>query len=449
MYIEFYGLRSKPFELLPDPRFLYASPGHDLALTCLENGITDHKPFIVLSGDVGTGKTTLLNQLLKTIGDDTNLAMIINPNLDPGEFLEAALRRFRGDNPLREIASPFEELRSFLLEQHALGRRSILIVDEAQNIPIETLDQIRLLTNLQAGESRLLHILLCGQPQLKQRLESPELLKLSQNISMHYHLYPLEKEEADRYIRHRLHVAGYSRSVPLFSTEAVGEIHQYTKGVPRLINSVCDTALVYAFAEDAQTVGADIVKKIINDRRVQIGNGGSVFGGTRSASSYYERNERRPLETAEPKREAHAERLFRCSQESREPSDPLPDARRQTSPLQVNKENKETPDNSNPPQKKADVIAHHYRSLWALNQENRERLSTLSSRYGLLWKHYEQLRKEYARSISERRSLTERLRDKNERIRALQEALRVLLDQNRSLKRRLGHIASDERDDPD
>lgn len=449
MYIEFYGLTSKPFELLPDPRFLYASRGHDLALTCLENGVTNHKPFIVLSGDVGTGKTTLLNQLLKTIGDDTNLAMIVNPNLEPQEFLEVVLRRFSGGGPLREGISPFEELRSFLLEQHALGRRSILIVDEAQNIPLVTLEQIRLLTNLQTDESKLLHIILCGQPQLQQRLRSPELVALSQRVSVHYHLYPLEKAEADRYIRHRLHVAGYSRTDPLFSPEAVREIHQYTKGVPRLINSVCDTALVYAFAENARTVSADIVQKMINDRHVQIGDGGNMLGGIRSASSYCKRSESPPLETVEPARHAYAGSVCDRSQEHQEPSDPLPETQREVNPPQVGKKIEQTRVNSNQPNKKADLIAHHYRSLWALNQENRERLSSLSSRYGLLWRHYEQLRKDHATLISERRSMMERLREKNERIQALQDALRVLLDQNRALKNRVGHKAADERDDPE
>ena len=449
MYLEFYGLTSKPFELLPDPRFLYVSRGHDLALTRLEDGITNHKPFIVLSGEVGTGKTTLLNYLLKKIKDDTNIAMIVNPNLEPQEFLELVLRRFRGDSSFQEGNPPFEELRSFLLEQHAIGRRSFLIVDEAQNVPIETLEQVRLLTNLQTDEDNLLQIILSGQQQLKQRLRSPELAELSQRVSVHYHLYPLEEAEVDRYIQHRLRVAGYSGTAPLFSPEAVQKIHLYTNGVPRLINSVCDTALIYGFSEDATTLGLDIVQKVINDRRAQIGDNGEVLAGVRSASSYYERVETPALEAAEPAGETEIGNPLDRSPEARRTLDSASGPQREENSPQVEEQIGESGDSNVQLRKKADLIACHYRNLWSLNQENRERLATLGSHYSLLWRHYELLRKERATLITESSLLKEQLNAKNDRIHALQDAFRILLDQNRALKKRLGHDGPDKGDDPE
>ncbi|MDL1985565.1 MAG: AAA family ATPase [Deltaproteobacteria bacterium] len=271
MYTKFYGLKCKPFELLPDPRFLYASKNHDLALTHLEYGITDNKGFIVLTGDVGTGKTTLINFFLSKITTDVNTAFIFNTNIDPTTFLEMVANDFRLQTPDTRRSTLYDGLYQFLLDEHIHGRRSVLIIDEAQNMPQETLEEVRMLSNFETEESYLLQIIIVGQPQLRQRLNDPELAQLTQRISVYYHLAPLEKSDISRYIKHRLKVSGYPFPDLLFTSDAIEKIYEYTNGVPRLISSICDTALVYGYADELKTIDANIIKQVIKNRGIEPG----------------------------------------------------------------------------------------------------------------------------------------------------------------------------------
>ena len=271
MYTKFYGLKFKPFDFLPDPRFLYLSKKHEMAYAHLEYGITDNKPFIVLTGDVGTGKTTLINFFLKKVDSDVKTALIYNTNVDPQTFLEMIVRDFGIQIADSHRSILYESLYEFLLHEHVQGRRSVLIIDEAQNMPKETLEEVRMLSNFETEENYLLQIIMAGQPQLRRRLNNPELAQLTQRVSVHYHLSPLEKSEISSYLAHRLKVGGYDSQHQLFSKEAVGKIYAYTQGVPRLINSICDSALLYGYGASQKTIDLNIVEEVIQDRGIDPG----------------------------------------------------------------------------------------------------------------------------------------------------------------------------------
>ena len=268
MYTKFYGFTIKPFELLPDPRFLYLSKQHDLALAHLEYGIIDNKGFIVLTGDVGTGKTTLINFFLNKIKEGINSALIFNTNIDPVSFLELVVKEFGLSTSEARASNIYDTLYRFLLDEHVKGRRCALIIDEAQNMSKETLEEVRMLSNFHTEDSYLLQIIMVGQPQLKKRLKDPELAQLTQRVSVYYHLPPLHESEVGLYIDHRLRLAGYpsESSYPLFTNEAVNKIYHYTRGVPRLISSVCDSALTYGYSEEIKAIDEIVIEKVIEDR---------------------------------------------------------------------------------------------------------------------------------------------------------------------------------------
>jgi general secretion pathway protein A len=242
-----------------------------MALTHLEYGITDNKGFIVLTGDVGTGKTTLINFFLSKITTDVNTAFIFNTNIDPTTFLEMVANDFGLHIPDTRRSTLYDSLYQFLLDEHIHGRRSVLIIDEAQNMPQETLEEVRMLSNFETEESYLLQIIIVGQPQLRQRLNDPELAQLAQRISVYYHLAPLEKSDISRYIKHRLKVTGHTSPDSLFTSDAIEKIYEYTSGVPRLISSICDTALVYGYADEIKTIDANIIKQVIKNRGIDPG----------------------------------------------------------------------------------------------------------------------------------------------------------------------------------
>ena len=271
MYTKFYGLKFKPFDFLPDPRFLYLSKKHEMAYAHLEYGITDNKPFIVLTGDVGTGKTTLINFFLRKVDSEVKTALIYNTNISPQTFLEMVVRDFGIQSADSQRSALYESLYEFLLREHTQRRRCVLIIDEAQNMPKETLEEVRMLSNFETEESYLLQIIMAGQPQLRRRLNNPELAQLTQRVSVHYHLAPLEKSEISSYIEHRLKVGGYDSEHPLFSDEAVEKIHAYTQGVPRLINSICDSALLYGYGASLHTIDLSLVEEVISDRGIDPG----------------------------------------------------------------------------------------------------------------------------------------------------------------------------------
>ncbi len=268
MYRKFFGLKKRPFILSPDPEFLYLSKVHDLALTHLEYGIVHNVGFLALTGDVGAGKTTLLKYLFEQVKDSLDIALVFNTNLDPVSFLEMLAREFELNPPSRSKTDLFDTLAEHFIEEYSKGNRCVVIVDEAQNLPTETFEELRMLSNLEVGSDFLLQILLVGQPQLRERLSDYSLAQLAQRISVHFHLTPLPLNEVGCYIDHRLKVAGYSGSEPLFLDDAVDSIGRLSRGIPRVINSICDACLTYAFADDLKQVSGEVVEKVIKDNEL-------------------------------------------------------------------------------------------------------------------------------------------------------------------------------------
>ncbi len=255
MYTGFFGLNEKPFSITPDPRYLFLSERHAEALAHLLYGVTESGGFIQLTGEVGTGKTTIVRSLLEQMPPDTEVALVLNPRLSPHEFLLAICEELRIPLTLEDRNSGksiIDSLNRHLLEAHAAGRRVVLIVDEAQNLSPDVLEQIRLLTNLETAKQKLLQIILIGQPELRQLLARTDLRQLAQRITGRYHLEPLDREETWAYIRHRLRVAGGGGET--FTNGAMDSIHHQAHGVPRLINVICDRALLGAYSREQTRV---------------------------------------------------------------------------------------------------------------------------------------------------------------------------------------------------
>ena len=264
MYETFYGLKEKPFSLLPDPSFLYLGRRHSLAYSILEYGILSQAGFTVITGEVGCGKTTLVRHLLNHLTREVTVGLITNTAGASAELLKWVLLAFRQDYKNKETVQLYEIFEDFLIGEYAAGRRTVLIVDEAQNLGLDTLEELRMLSNINADKDLVLQLILVGQPQLKHKLELPQLSQFAQRIAVSYHLPPLTEQETSEYIRYRLtHVGG---DPALFSPEACAAIHRESGGVPRLINVLCDTALVYGYAGGAQEIGLDLVEEVIKDR---------------------------------------------------------------------------------------------------------------------------------------------------------------------------------------
>jgi general secretion pathway protein A len=262
MYASFFGLNEKPFSITPDPRYLFLSERHAEALAHLVYGINEAGGFIQLTGEVGTGKTTVVRSLLAQTPKHAEIALILNPRMSPAEFLLAICEELGIAVPSASAGSLkdlVDLLSRHLLKAHAAGKRIVLVVDEAQNLSVEVLEQVRLLTNLETETQKLLQIILIGQPELRELLDRTELRQLAQRITGRYHLDPLSGEEAAAYVRHRLRVAGSTREI--FSNGALREIQRLSGGVPRLINIISDRALLGAFTEDRHVVGAGVVRR--------------------------------------------------------------------------------------------------------------------------------------------------------------------------------------------
>ncbi len=269
MYESHYRLERKPFNLLPDPDVLFLSKKHKHALNLLEYGLLDQAGFIVVTGPVGAGKTTLIRHLLKKKKSDKKLrvAVIFNTQLSPNELLEPVLEAFGLPYKNKSRTERLSILRDFL-EEEALQKNQIaLIIDEAQNLPIQTLEEIRLMSNMESDEWHPLQIVLVGQPGLREKLADPMMLPFVQRIIYDYHLLPLNTEEIGQYIKHRLQVAGSSNE-DLFSEESIESIRQYSSGIPRLINLIAHMALVYGFADKAEKIGAEIIEDVVKDWEV-------------------------------------------------------------------------------------------------------------------------------------------------------------------------------------
>lgn len=274
MYIEYFGLNEAPFTITPDPRYLYISGRHQEALAHLLYGIKESDGFVQLTGEVGTGKTTLTRALLEQLPPNVDVALILNPKLTAWEFVASICDEFAIDYPKSEsIKSLVDALNAYLLTSHAANRRSVLIVDEAQNLDPEVLEQVRLLTNLETSKHKLLHIVLVGQPELRDVLATNDMRQLAQRITARYHLIALTEDETREYILHRLKVAGCKRA--LFSKGAIHRIFKLSAGVPRVINVLCDRALLGAYALDHSEVDTATVRQAASEIEfdVQSGNG--------------------------------------------------------------------------------------------------------------------------------------------------------------------------------
>jgi len=265
MYESFFGLNEKPFSLLPDPDFLFMSSKHSLALSILEYSLAGQAGFCAITGDIGSGKTTLIRSLLRRLGRDITLGLISNTHSGLTDITAWALAAFGRGSNARSDAEIYQDLMHFLIGEYGAGRRCVLIVDEAQNLTVEALEELRLLSNINADKDLLLQIILVGQPELLVKLKSPELAQFAQRISISYHLTPLTYLETRRYIRHRLEVAGANR--PIFSDTAIGAIQYFSGGVPRVVNSLCDMALVYGLADNKLDIDLDVVLRVIGDRQ--------------------------------------------------------------------------------------------------------------------------------------------------------------------------------------
>lgn len=263
MYLEFFGLKEMPFNITPDPRYLFFSKHHREAFDHLVYGIGHRKGFIELTGEVGSGKTTLCRAVLSHLGQGIETALILNPFLTATQLLRAVLEDFGIQPQGRDKLAFTRQLNDFLLARHREGINVALIIDEAQNLSAELMEQVRLLSNLETDQHKLIQIVLAGQPELRDRLADPSLRQLRQRILVRYHLPPLDEEETDAYIRHRLGTAGAPGTV-VFDSGAVRRIHRHARGVPRLINALCDNALLAGYVDRKSTIDAACVKKAID-----------------------------------------------------------------------------------------------------------------------------------------------------------------------------------------
>ena len=261
MYTSFFGLSEKPFAITPDPRYLFMSERHAEALAHLLYGINEAGGFIQLTGEVGTGKTTVVRSLLERMPGHADVAVILNPQLTPLQFVLTICEElgiFVRDEDTTSLKDLVDILNKRLLEAHAKGRRVVVIVDEAQNLSAETLEQVRLLTNLETASQKLLQIILIGQPELREVLSRVELRQLAQRITGRYHLAPLTKSETASYVHHRLRVAGANGEI--FNSAALREVHRLSSGIPRIINVICDRALLGAFTQEQHRIGPSLVR---------------------------------------------------------------------------------------------------------------------------------------------------------------------------------------------
>jgi len=266
MYESFYGLKEKPFNLTPDPDYFYLSQTHTNAYAHLEYAVSENKGFVVMTGEIGSGKTTLIKYLLKNIGVDVNVALVNNTHLFSKHMLKLICKEFELDVSRGGSFDLQEIFYGFLLNEYAHRKRVVLIVDEAQNLSMESLEEIRLLSNLESEKNHLLQIILIGQPGLRENLQRKGLEQFTQRVSVTYHLGRLAAKDAVQYINFRMHKAG-AQDPGIFRPEAIKVIYQHSRGIPRVINILCDTALLYGYAEGHKEIGEKLIMSIINDRK--------------------------------------------------------------------------------------------------------------------------------------------------------------------------------------
>jgi general secretion pathway protein A len=264
VYLEYYGLRQAPFDITPNPRFLFHSAKHREAFNHLFYGIRERKGFVQLTGEVGAGKTTLCRALLEKLDSQFSTALILNPILSADELMKAIATEFGLNVKGLDRMETMSAMSDFLLKQTQAGKETVLIIDEAQNLTVDLLEQVRLISNIETDDRKLLQIVLMGQPELRDRLNSPRLKQLRQRITVRYHLRPLTRTEVGQYIHHRLALAG-ARGFPSFTAPAIWRVFRYSGGIPRLVNALCDKALLAGFVERSDRIGFRMIGRAIRE----------------------------------------------------------------------------------------------------------------------------------------------------------------------------------------
>jgi type II secretory pathway predicted ATPase ExeA len=262
MYLEFYGLRARPFTLLPDPSMLYWSKAHEQAFAMMEYGVLNCAPITLITGEIGAGKTTLIRHLLDQLDNDYAVGLISNAHGDRGELLHWVLTSLgQPVEDTRSYVRLFREFQEFLIERYAEGKRTVLIFDEAQNLEMETLEELRMFSNINADSDYLLQLILVGQPELCEKIAQPELVQFAQRVASQFHIPRLSKPETQDYIHHRLEAVG--GDTRLFKPKSMDLIHQTTGGAPRLINMICDLALTVGFSKELAKIGPNVIRQIV------------------------------------------------------------------------------------------------------------------------------------------------------------------------------------------
>jgi len=264
MYEDFYGLKEKPFSIQPDPDFLFFSVRHSMAYAMLEYGIQNRAAFSVICGEIGCGKTTIVRHLLNNLDEQLTVGIVYNTHQNIDDLLGWIMLAFNQPYEGKSNLALFDDFQQFLINCYAENKRVVLIIDEAQNLTPGALESLRMLSNINADKDQLLQIILVGQPQLRDLLRKPELEQFYQRVSVDFFIPPLQVFEVDKYIQHRLHVAG--RDEALFTPGASRLIAETSKGIPRSINILCDTALVYGFSTGAKKLDINIVREVVKDR---------------------------------------------------------------------------------------------------------------------------------------------------------------------------------------
>ncbi|MCW9023142.1 MAG: AAA family ATPase [Gammaproteobacteria bacterium] len=264
MYESFYGLSEKPFSLLPDPGFLYPSKKHHMALTMLQYGLMNQVGISVVTGEVGAGKTTIIRKLLSEIDDSVSVGLISNSHQSFGELLEWVSMAFNLEYKGKDKVTLYDGFLNYVIDQYAKSKRTVLIIDEAQNLTPATLEELRMLSNINADKDQVLQLILVGQPELRDTLQRRDLRQFAQRVSVDFHLEPLQVDETKAYILYRLKLSGADHDI--FDDESCELIWRYSGGIPRLINTLCDTALVYGYAEQLSAITKSLIEDVIRDK---------------------------------------------------------------------------------------------------------------------------------------------------------------------------------------
>ncbi|WP_245306202.1 ExeA family protein [Roseovarius aestuariivivens] len=264
IYTDHFGLSARPFTLLPDPEFIYWSPVHRRAFTMMEYGVLTRAPITLITGEVGSGKTTLLHRLLQTMEPDVKVGLVSNAQGSRGELLRWVLMALdQPASPEANYVDLFDAFQKFLIDQYAHGHRVVIIFDEAQNLSRESLEELRMFTNINSNKDELLQLILVGQPELRDTICRSDLRQFAQRVASSFHLSPMDSETVHAYIGHRLYKAGAKRN--LFNRDACDLIYKNTGGVPRLVNQLCDLSMVYAFTSNQKTVTLRTVQQVLDD----------------------------------------------------------------------------------------------------------------------------------------------------------------------------------------